>query len=271
MDKTPIIILTKDNPEYLYVTLKSLTTTNTLDNPIIIVDDCSTIDKTKQFLYTNDRISVKFDDWTVKDMESTQEYGDKIAAQSYLNIPQIVEILGIKGKFSIIKTPRYLGSSYRVLFGIKLGFDIYPSNKNCVILDDNILFNENWLKKMKQISSFESLRKDIAMVSAYSEKLKADDTPEYFEDETIKGKCVMFSRKFYDRMKMIGLFKNMSLNGIGSFYDRLQRLSKNLGFVSLVTKDSYIQNLEKRNIVNKDKILKYDKNFVMPIAWNDEF
>ena len=118
MDKTPIIILTKDNPEYLYVTMKSLTTTNTLDNPIIIVDDCSTIDKTKQFLYTNDRISVKFDDWTVKDMESTQEYGDKIAAQSYLNIPQIVEILGIKGKFSIIKTPRYLGSSYRVLFGI---------------------------------------------------------------------------------------------------------------------------------------------------------
>ena len=77
MRKTPIIVLTKDNPEYLYVTLKSLTATETMCNPVIIVDDCSAIDATKEFLYTNDTIKVKFDDWTVKGTESVQELSDK--------------------------------------------------------------------------------------------------------------------------------------------------------------------------------------------------
>lgn len=271
MKKTPIIILTKDNPEYLYVTLKSLTMTETFDNPIIIVDDNSTFENTKKFLYTNDTLQVKFDDWTAKDSKSLQEYGDKEAAKSFLNIPQISEIFGIKGKFTIVKTPRYLGNVYRTLFGVKLSFDLYPTSENCVILDDNILFNRDWLKKIKQISSFENFKNSIAMVSCYSEKLKDADSPEYFENETIKGKCVMFSKKFYNKMQMMGLFKNMDLNGEGTFYDRLQRLAKNLGFISLVTRDSYIQNLEKRNLVNKDKVLKYDRNFVMPIAWNENF
>jgi len=271
MEKTPIIILTKDNPEYLYVTLKSLTATETFDNPIIIVDDCSAIENTKKLLYTNDTIKIKFDDWTIKDTESTQEYSDKEAAKSYINVPQITEITGIKKKFTIVQTPRYLGNVYRTLFGIKLGFDLYPASDNCVILEDDILFNKNWLKKMKQIVAYENFKKNVAMVSSYSEKYKESDAPEYFEDETIKGKCVMFTKKFYSKMKMIGLFKNMELSGEGSFYNRLQKFAKNLGFISLVTRDSYIQNLEKRNIVNKDKILKYDKNFVMPIAWNEEF
>ena len=45
----PIIILTKDNPEYLYITLKSLTATDTLNTPIIIEDDCSAMPMTKYY------------------------------------------------------------------------------------------------------------------------------------------------------------------------------------------------------------------------------
>jgi hypothetical protein len=264
-------VLTKDNPEYLYVTLKSLTATETFGNPIVVVDDCSAIDKTKTFLYTNETLQVKFDDWTVKDNESTQELCDKEAASSYLNIPQIVEIFGIKKKFSVVKTPRYLGRSYRTLFGMKLAFDLYPTSRECVILDDDILFNRDWLKKMKQISSFENFKGNVGLTSAYSEKMKPGLEAEYSKNESIRGKCVMVSKKLYDKMKTIGLFKNMRLSGEGSFYDKLQRLADRLGFISLVTRDSYIQSLEKRNIVNKDKILKYDKNFVMPIAWNESF
>ena len=101
----PIIILTKDNPEYLYITLKSLTATDTLNNPIIIVDDCSAMPMTKSFLYSNDVIDVTFDDWTNSSNKSSQEIADKEAAETFLNIPKITKILGLKRKFSIIKTP----------------------------------------------------------------------------------------------------------------------------------------------------------------------
>lgn len=271
MRKTPIIVLTKDNPEYLYVTLKSLTATETMGNPIVIVDDCSAIDATKEFLYTNDTIKVKFDDWTVKGTESVQELSDKEAAKSYLNIPQIAEIFGIKGKFTVVKTPRYLGAAYRTLFGMKLAFSMYPTCERCAILDDDIMFNRDWLKKTLQIAAYESLRGDVAMASCYSERLMGEDSPEYFEDERLRGKCVVVSRKFYGRLKQIGLFRNMSLTGEGCVWARLQRLAAGFGFVTLVTRDSYIQNLGKRNLVNKDKVLKYDRNFVMPIAWNVHF
>ena len=57
---TPIIILTRDNPEYLYVTLKSLSKTELNDNPILIIDDSSEMDFTKKFYSTMDEFDVSF-------------------------------------------------------------------------------------------------------------------------------------------------------------------------------------------------------------------
>ncbi len=271
MNKTPIIILTKDNPEYLYVMLKSFTATNIENNPVVIVDDCSTYEKTKKLLYTNDAIDVKFDDWTITDEKNTQELADKEAAQNYIDIPKMNRIIGIGKKFITVSTPRYLGQMNRTLFGIKLAFDMYPTAQNCVILDDDILFNRDWLKMLLKINSYESFKNEIAMISVYSEKLRDKDAPEYYQDDMIAGKCILFTHKFYNQMCSIGLLKNMTLSGEGTMYNKLQRLAKNLGFISIVSRDSYIQNLEKRNLVNKDKVLKFEKNFVMPIAWNEEF
>lgn len=268
--KTPIIILTKDNPEYLYVTLKSLTATNIGDNPIIIVDDSSSMEKTRSFLYTNDAIEIKFDDWTIKDNLSTQELADKEAATSYLNIPQITKIIGIKKKFTIIRTPKYLGPIYRTLYGINLAFTLYPSAENCVILEDDILFNKNWMTKMFEIQKFEFFKKKAAMISTYTEKLKTVEQP-YFKDEPIKGKAVMITNAFYKKLKQLGLLSSMDLVGEGGVFIHLQVLAEKLNFVCLTSRSSYIQNLQKRNLVNKDKVLKYDKNFVMPIAWNENF
>ena len=94
MEITPIIILTKDNPEYLYLTLKSLTATEIENNPIIIVDDGSSMQMTRTFLYTNETIDVSFDDWTKVSGLSSQEIADKEAAMSFLDIPKISKIFG---------------------------------------------------------------------------------------------------------------------------------------------------------------------------------
>lgn len=268
MNKTPIIILTKDNPEYLYVTLKSLTATNLENNPVIIIDDCSDMPKTKTFLYTNDPLEVKFDDWTLKDDLNSQETADKEAAASYLNIPKISSILGIKKKFTIVRTKKYIGEQHRIMLGIKTAFDLYPNADKCIILEDDILFNKNWLKKMDEIYKYE-FRSNVAMISSYSEIPK--NGREYFKDEIIQGKAVLFTAKFYRKLRRLGLYSSMDLTGDGNAYHRLQRLAEKVGFICLTTNKSYIQNLEKRNLVNKDKVLMYDKNFVMPIAWNEEF
>lgn len=48
----------------------------------------------------------------------------------------------------------------------------------------------------------------------------------------------------------------------------LERISYKLGFLTIVSGPSFIQSLEKRHLVNKEKLLKYQNNFKKPIAWN---
>ena len=173
---TPIIILTRDNPEYLYVTLKSLTATILNNNPILIIDDSSELDLTKKFYSTMDVFDITFDDWTKKG-ESTQEIKDKVIAETFLAIPQIKQIKGIKRKFQVLSTPRVLGPTKIIQFALRTCFTIFSKAKMCCILDDNILFNKNWLKEA--ISLYEGLNRPnnkIGIVSTYSEELKI---PEY--------------------------------------------------------------------------------------------
>lgn len=271
MEITPIIILTKDNPEYLYITLKSLTATETMNNPIIIVDDCSSMPMTKAFLYTNDVIDVSFDDWTAVSNLNSQEIADKEAANSFLNIPKISKILGLKRKFSIIKTPKYLGQEYRTLFGINLGFVLYPNAKTCCIMEDDMLFNKNWLKAAKKIYESEYNISNIGLISVYNEHAKMSEFPEYLKNDRFQGKMFLITNKFYKMLKKYSYFSTSDFKGIGTTYEILQDIGFKLGFNSFTSNKSYIQNLEKRNLCNKDKILKYDNNFLKPIAWNKNF
>jgi hypothetical protein len=271
METTPIIILTKDNPEYLYITLKSLTATETFNNPIIIVDDCSTLPMSRTFLYTEDVIDVSFDDWTRPATLNTQEIADKEAADSFLNIPKITKILGIKRKFSIIRTPRYLGQEYRTLFGINLGFLLYPNAKTCCIMEDDMLFNKNWLKTAKHIYESELRRSNVGLVSVYNEHAKSTEFPDYLKNDRFQGKMFLITNKFYKLLKKYGYFSSSDFKGHGTTYEILQDIGWNLGFDSFVSIKSYVQNIGKRNLCNKDKILKYDDNFKKPVAWNKDF
>jgi hypothetical protein len=271
MNITPIIILTKDNPEYLYLTLKSLTSTLIENNPIIIVDDCSSLPMTKTFLYSNDVINVSFDDWTKSSGLSTQEIADKEAASSFLNIPKISHIIGIKRKFSIIKTPTYLGPEYRTMFGINLGFTLYPKAKSCCILEDDMLFNKNWFKVLKKIYECEYNVSNVGLISVYNELAKKTEYPLYLKNNRFQGKMFLITNKFYRTLKTKQYFNTSDLIRTGTIHEILQGLAQKFGFDTFTSIKSYIQNIGKRNLCNKDKVLKYDDNFKRPIAWNKNF
>lgn len=271
MEITPIIILTKDNPEYLYLTLKSLTSCELENNPVIIVDDCSSLSMTKTFLYTNDVIDVSFDDWTKVSGLSSQEYADKEAASSFLNIPKISKILGIKRKFSIIKTPKYLGQEYRTMFAINLGFTLFPKAKTCCILEDDMLFNKNWFKVLKKIYKCEYNVSNVGLISVYNELAKKTEFPLYLKNNKFQGKMFLITNKFYKILKKYQYFNTSDLIRSGTIYEILQGLAAKFGFDSFTSLKSYIQNIGKRNLCNKDKILMYDDNFLKPIAWNKNF
>lgn len=169
---TPILILTRDNPEYLYVTLKSLSATDLKNNPIIIIDDSSELEFTKKFYLTMNEFDVTFDDWTNKFKTSSQEVCDKTIAKTFLAIPQIKKIKGIKRKFQVISTSHVLGPTKIIQFALKTCFTLFPKADKCCIIDDNILFNKYWLKEALSIyedNNRPPLNK-IGIVSVYSEE-----------------------------------------------------------------------------------------------------
>jgi len=270
MERTPIAVLTKDNPEYLNITLRSLKATETFESPVFIIDDCSEYQKTKDFLYSDQPIEVCLDDWTSVKSNSLQELADKEAAKSYLTIPQITSMNGLKNRYNIIKTKKYLGKLNRILFAVKFVFDSYPSSKMCAILDDDIMLNKNWLREAYKIYEYEHFKSKIGMISVFNEKCKDEEDVEYYINDVINGKCVLFTKKLFDEIVRTGIYNGVSISGEGPAYYKIQKLAENLGFVSLNSRLSYVQSLEKRNLVNKEKVLMYDSNFVKPIAWSEE-
>ena len=267
---SPILILTRDNPEYLYVTLKSLSATELNDNPILIIDDSSELDFTKKFYSTMDEFDVTFDDWTKNDGKSTQEISDKIIAKTFLAIPQIKKIKGIKRKFQVVTTPRVLGPQKIIQFALKTCFTIFPKADMCCIIDDNILFNKYWLTYA--IDIFEGMNKfnnKIGIVSTYSETPIIPEFKYKIDSQMFRGKMMLISRDLYKEMFFHKFFEDGSkFPGKEPNFVEFERVSYSFGFITIVSGPSYIQSLEKRNLTSKEKLLKYQNNFLKPIAWN---
>jgi len=267
---TPILILTRDNPEYLYVTLKSLSATEINDNPIIIIDNCSSFQFTKNFYETYDTFDVTFNDWTTEG-KSSQEKADKEYAKTFLTIPQITQIQGIKRKFQVISTPRILKPIKIIQFALKAAFKIFPKANKCCILDDNILFNKHWLNEAEFI--FESSKKprnNVGIVSVYSEEPAIPEFRYKIDAQAFRGKMMLVNRELYQKMFIKGYFdKGAEFFGNEPNFVEFERICYQMGFITVVSGPSFIQSLEKRNLSTKNNMLKYQDNFKRPISWND--
>lgn len=80
---------------------------------------------------------------------------------------------------------------------------------------------------------------------------------------------MLISRNLYKEMFFHGYFdKEVEFSGIEPNFVDLEKIAYKLGFITIVSGPSFIQSLEKRNLTNKEKLLKYEDNFKKPIAWN---
>lgn len=189
MNTVPIIVITK-NPDLSFVSaLDSLQKTNLLNNPLIVVDDSSDNEKSIDLLYSN----------------KTIEFKDG-------------KILGLKGKYNIIKTPNHLGKLYRVLFAINVAFKLYSTSETCVLIDDAKEFNEGWLNELNKMYESNKHIFNISMLTTF------------IKDNRIEGKIVMFTNKFYQELKKIGYYSTADFKGVGSAYMILQKISHSIGF-----------------------------------------
>lgn len=268
MKKMPIIIITKDNPEYLFLTLKSLKASKLYNNPIIIIDDSSMMRKTQKFYSTNEKFQVSYEDWTAE-AKNLQEEMDKFYGKEFIYIPRIKEITGIHKEVQIISTPKYMGHTKILQYAINFAFTYFPSSNGCCILDDDILFNPYWLNKTLELYDDEKFYKKIGILSVYSEKELLPDYDNYNEiiHNSFRGKMMFIHKNLYKEMKSSGILNKIFPKDIKN-YMYLQKIADSLGYLTLTTNKSYIQSLEKRNLCGDDKILRYENNFMKPIAWN---
>lgn len=270
MKKTPIIIITKDNPEYLYVTLKSLTASKLYNNPILIIDNNSELDFTKGFYYSMNEYDVSFDDWT-SESKNSQEMLDKAFSKTFLSIPFIESIKGLKRKFQIVSTPKTLEPNKILLYAMKTAFTIFPEADYCCILNDSLLFNPNWLKKTHEIYNDERFHTKVGIISVYSEKRSVPEYEYRLDPGYFRGKMMFINKNLYKEMTYVGWFKpNVKVPNNDVNYIELEKIANTLGYITITTENSYIQSIEKRHLSNEHKILKFHQNFKNPVSWNDE-
>ena len=82
---------------------------------------------------------------------------------------------------------------------------------------------------------------------------------------------MLVSRDLYKEMFFHGYFeKNEEFFGNEPNFVEFERVGYRFGYLTIVSGPSYIQSLEKRNLSTKEKLLKYENNFLKPIAWNKE-
>ena len=214
----PILVRTKDRPHYLHTTLKSLTATNLYDGLIIIADDCSTDPIMNEYLFT-DKI-VKFNDFTWTDelkneitqkgnifsrsvdlKKPNQEIWDTYIGQ----IPNEIYALGLKNKFNIIQPKENKGVKGGLLWTIAAGFTLFKNAEKIVILEDDLIFNKNWLKITNLIYEKEKMS-NLGCISVYNREINSTNDFLYTERPHIGGVMYMIPRKVFNLMKDDKLF-----------------------------------------------------------------
>ena len=119
--KFPILVRTRNRPDYLHLTLKSLTATNLLDGEIIIMDDHSDDELTKEYLYTNNNIVLPEIDWEnqILNNEKRRDNDLEIFKKYFTDLPEVnKEANGIKNRFPIISSNECLGVKNGFLWSV---------------------------------------------------------------------------------------------------------------------------------------------------------
>lgn len=282
----PILIRSKDRVDYLNSTLKSLTASNLSDSIIVIADDCSESDEMKKFLYTSETFSIENKGWIDQINESISE-----DAYNYLglkdydgtltnldlwkkyvgDIPYETTIKGIGNKFTAIHPNKNNGDVYGLLWTIMAGFELFKNTDRIVILEDDLIFNRNWLKMANFIFNKE-INSNIGLVSVYNREFEDSNFLKlYDERNNIGGVMYLIPKEVYTFLKRQGIYTTKNIDtSIGGDVFLQQYLVKN-GFKIFNSNDSYIQHIGVRSLCRPGRFIRCSRNFVKPYAWNEEF
>ena len=288
----PLIIRNKNRLLNLYFTLNSLYTTNAPDLcNILISDDCSTDKQMIQFLNTNNRIKYQIDYQKANNKFINNQWIQNIAET--VNKTQYVN--GIKNKVNIHFSNKSHGDRGGMLYNIKLGFQNNPYTDIIIIIQNDIVFNKEWLNKMLQI--YNKIDKStLGIITCFNRPNNVLVKPEKIDNylKSNKGfyvgaQCYLISRNLYNILLKQNVF-NKKFKDIVTPFDKkiassyndyniagdtyiLEYMYKN-NLNIYVTENSYIQHIGNSGSSCrfwKSPPLIIANNFVKPISYKQIF
>lgn len=281
---TPILIRSKDRVDYLYTTLKSLTGTILNDAYIVIVDDCSESDEMKKFLYSNDEIKLKNIGWKQQIKNDVKEKSiyffnpnnltDNEMWEKYIGneLPYETNITGIKDKFTVIQPSKNMGDLCGLYWTIMAGFELFKNIEKIIILEDDLIFNKNWLNITNYIYESEK-RSKLGLISVYNrDNDNLYNEKMYKTTDNIGGVMYLIPRNVYDFLNRTNsLVLNINdEDNIGGDVHLQNKLLKN-EYLIYNSNESYIQHIGIRSLVRPGRFLRMSRNFMQPFAWNKDF
>ena len=155
----PILIRSYNRLTNLYYTLNSLYSTILYNSEITIVDDCSTDKKLLTFYNTNQQIQLS---------PISKQFLNNDKIKKYIgDIPQLpTKINGIKDKINVHCFQKNYGDCQGLMKTIKYGFQQYPNAPFIVIVEDDLLFNKNWLTQLLMI--YQTYKENLGIASVYN-------------------------------------------------------------------------------------------------------
>lgn len=200
-DKIPLLIRSKDRLTNLYFTLNSLYTTNAKDLcKITIIDDKSESKEMIQFLTTNNKINFQ--------INYNKEYKQFISNKNVAYVSNFVknknQIIGIKNKVNIFMSDINYGDRGGILFSIKYGFQNNPNAEFIIIMQNDIVFNQEWLNKLLELYN-KIDKKTLGIISCWNNPNKKNVQPQKIDDYLVAqsgvfvgAQCYLISKNIYN-------------------------------------------------------------------------
>ena len=192
----PILIRSYNRLTNLYYTLNSLYSTILYNSEITIVDDSSTDEKLLKFYNTNQQIQLQ---------KLSENILNNTKIKTYIgDIPQLPDkINGIKDKINVHRFQKNYGDCQGLMKTIKYGFQQYPNAPFIVIVEDDLLFNKNWLTQLLII--YQNYKENLGIASVYNTcKALTKLTDLYNTIQTTVGLTLLVTKQLYLYLKNNG-------------------------------------------------------------------
>jgi len=280
----PIALRTHNRPVYLDVTLKSILATNLPDDyELLVLDDCSNDEVTRQYLFTDDVITLPtpFSFPTFKNWES------------YVgNIRPVQKLKGIKSTVEVVQPDTRKGVRGGIFWCVDYMMTRYSDAPGVIIIEADAVFHKKWYEAT--CFAYDNLAKRVAkqgpngdqigIVSCYDRKgssktlkthkkkmgagwrnLKKKRPGLWNCAGGIGGVMYLITREFYNRAKKA--FKASYPPKQRSGDTMLQSACANKSLSIGITVPSYCQHIGKESTAWPEKGWRFTKNFKKPFAF----